>query len=38
LIKTEDLKSEQEYKTEKIEEKAEEKILEDLILISEVEL
>jgi hypothetical protein len=37
-MKTKDLKPEQKCKIEKIEEKAEEKILEDLILISEVRL
>ena len=37
-MKTEDLKPGQKYKTEKIEEKAEKKILKDLILVSEVEL
>jgi hypothetical protein len=38
LIKTEDSKPGQKCKTEKIKEKVEEKILEDLILISEVKL
>jgi hypothetical protein len=38
LIKTEDLKARTGMQSRKVEEKAEEKILEDLILISEVEL
>jgi hypothetical protein len=37
-MKTEDSKPEQKCTIEKIEEKAEEKILKDLILVSEVEL